>query len=224
MTAIDDVRVIIVTDEALAERDLLARLDRALAAVKPGSAAIQLRDRKRSGRELLVLAEKIAAMARARGAPLLVNDRLDIARLVGAAGAHLGGRSVDAADAFAFLGAGAAVTMAAHSIDDVQDAARAGASAALVSPIFSVPGKGPARGVDFIQKARHAAPILPLFALGGIDANNAAECVAAGASGVAVIRAVLSASDPAGALAALDREVGKARRASAGVVRGGRAL
>jgi thiamine-phosphate pyrophosphorylase len=74
-----------------------------------------------------------------------------------------------------------------------------GASAALLSPIFVTPGKGAARGTDFLNEARRKAPGLALFALGGVDADNTPGCVHAGADGVAAIRAVWHAGSPGAA-------------------------
>lgn len=85
------------------------------------------------------------------------------------------------------------------ALHDDHDAARAeelGAAVGLVSPIFETPGKGPARGLAAIVRARAQAPSLRLFALGGVTPANAAACVSAGADGVAVLRGVLHARDP----------------------------
>ena len=83
----------------------------------------------------------------------------------------------------------------AHDDEDVRRAARAGATAVFVSPIFESPGKA-ARGVEAIRRARELAPALILVALGGIDEESAPACRAAGADGVAVVRALLDAPDP----------------------------
>jgi thiamine-phosphate pyrophosphorylase len=209
----DGVRVILITDDAMTDDALIASIEGGLAAVPPGSVAVQLRDRSRDGGALLRRAEKVAAVVRARHSLLLVNDRLDIARWVGADGVHLGSRSVGPAEARSFLGAEAVITVAAHTEREVLGASEAGASAALVSPIFATPGKGAPRGIPFLAEAcRTAFGGLAIFALGGVDMGNAGECVAAGAAGVAVIRAVLGAKDPGQALAELVRRVDESRR------------
>jgi thiamine-phosphate pyrophosphorylase len=95
------------------------------------------------------------------------------------------------------LGAVPLVSVAAHDPEDAGEAASNGASLALVSPIFATPGKGPPRGVGFISEMRARAPRLRLYALGGVDSENASSCIDAGADGVAVIGALWKARDPA---------------------------
>jgi thiamine monophosphate synthase len=88
-----------------------------------------------------------------------------------------------------------------HHPDELQRAAEEGCDYATLSPIFaspSKPGYGPPLGPDLLA----AAP-LPVYALGGIDASNASACIAAGAAGVAVMGAVMTATDPAGTVSRL---------------------
>jgi thiamine-phosphate pyrophosphorylase len=182
--------LIAITDDALSDDETELRATRIVADVPPGSTAIQLRDRRRSARALLALAERLRSLCTLHGAPLYVNDRIDIASAVDADGVHLGGGSVAIADARLFVRRGVFLSVAAHDVADVEAAARDGASAALVSPIYATPGKGPARGVGFLTEARRGAAHVLLYALGGIDGDRAAECVQAGAYGVAAIRGV----------------------------------
>ena len=196
-------RLVLVTDAAMAADEVVARVADALAGGPVGAVAVQLRRPGSAGREVAALAERLAASCAARGASLVVNDRLDVAVAVGAAGVHLGGRSVAIGDARALLGEGAVVSVAAHSDADVEAAARMGATAALVSPVYASPGKGEARGVEALRRARSLASGLRLFALGGVEVANAGACRRAGADGVAVIRAVFGARDCGAAVAAL---------------------
>jgi thiamine-phosphate pyrophosphorylase len=127
-------------------------------------------------------------------------------------GVHLGGeRRATLAAVRAELGPNVWISVPAHTDQEVDDAVRGGATAAYVSPIFATPGKGPARGLDAIARARARVPAQPgatlLYALGGVDADTAEACVAAGADGVAVIRAFSDAADCALALRALDNAV-----------------
>jgi thiamine-phosphate pyrophosphorylase len=101
---------------------------------------------------------------------------------------HLGGRSVDVADARRLAGHGAFLSVAAHEVADVAAAAAGGADAALVAPIYATPGKGVPCGPQLLAEARAIAAHILVYALGGIDAARAAECVRAGAQGVAAIR------------------------------------
>lgn len=179
------------------EHELLARV--ASLASLPGRArrafAVQLRDPELDARALLVLGARLRAATRAIDASLIVNDRLDLALALDAEGAHLGRASVRVADARAWLGDHAWISVACHAVDDVVRAASDGASAATLSPIFASPGKGPPLGEGAITDAREALErrglALQIIALGGVDADNAARCFARGADGVAAIRADL---------------------------------
>jgi thiamine-phosphate pyrophosphorylase len=184
--------LIVITDEALSAEETELRAARILDAVPSGSTALQLRDRRRTARALLAMAERLRALCARYGAPLFVNDRIDVARAVDADGVHLGGRSVDIDEVRRFVGQSVFLSVAAHDVADVEAAARSGASAALVSPIYPTPGKGPARGPGLLTEARASGVRLLLYALGGIDAARAGACVGAGAHGVAAIRSAWS--------------------------------
>jgi thiamine-phosphate pyrophosphorylase len=195
--------VLLITDPALSDDELAQRAERVLAAVPRGSIGIQVRDKARPSQAVMGLADRLQRTCRACGAPLYVNDRLDVALALGADGVHLGGDSIDLGDARQLLGPVAFVSIAAHAGDDVARASKGGATAALLSPIFDTPGKGVPRGTSFISDARSYSRSLRLYALGGVDRSNAPACVRAGADGVAVIRAVWHAPDPAAAASAL---------------------
>lgn len=192
MTALP--RLYLITDRRQVA-DLPAAVGRALAAIPPGGAAIQLREKDLPARELLELARTLAPIAARYRAPLLVNDRLDVARLVDGAGVHLTSGSVDVADARALLGPGRPVGASCHSREELSN--RRGADLATFSPIFPSPGKGPAIGLAALREAAASAS-MPLYALGGVDADNAARTIEAGAHGIAAIRGWL-AGDPADA-------------------------
>lgn len=188
-------RVVQITSSAvLPEPELLARV-RAVASA-PGF-AVQLRDPELPARALLALGARL----REAGARLIVNDRLDLALALRAEGVHLGRRSVSVADARALLGPGVWICVACHDRDDALRAADAGADAVTLSPIFASPGKGRPLGLAALRALSVALPPrLRILALGGIDEGNAAACLAAGAHGVALIRA-----DPRAVLDAIAR-------------------
>jgi len=193
----------LITDRRLAP-DLAGRADAALAGLAPGCVAIQLREKDLGGGDLLALARRLAAVCRARGQLLLVNDRVDVALAAGADGVHLPSAGIPPAGARALLGPAALVGVSCHSAADVRRAREGGASYASFGPVHETPSKlpfGPPVGVEAL---RAAAPLgLPLVALGGMDAARAPEVFAAGAHGVAVVRAWLEGPDPAGAVRAL---------------------
>jgi thiamine-phosphate diphosphorylase len=136
-------------------------------------------------------------------ASLVINGSARLARDAGADGVHLpaGGGSVPAARAA--LGRRGWVSTAAHSDDDVRRAVVEGADAVLVSPVFPTrPPSGPrvakvARGLEALRAARAIARGRPaIFALGGVDLDRVRPCAAAGADGVAVMRALLACPHP----------------------------
>lgn len=167
----------------------------ALPALPPGAAAVQLRDKELPARDLLGAARELVALAAPHRAPVLVNDRADVALLAGAAGVQLPGHGLGAADARALLGSGGLVGRSIHEPGEAADAG--GADFCLFAPVFPSPGKQ-ARGLAALGLAARAGP-LPVFALGGVDESSAAACLGAGAAGVACIRAVLEAPHPAAA-------------------------
>jgi thiamine-phosphate pyrophosphorylase len=195
--------VVLITDPAWSDDELVERAERALDAVPRASVGIQVRDKTRPAQAVMALAERLQRVCAALGAPLYVNDRVDVALSIGADGVHLGGQSIHTGDARQLLGSSAFISVAAHEVDDVVHAEASGASAVLVSPIFATAGKGAPRGTSFIADARSSSRRLRLYALGGVDSSNARACIRAGADGVAVLRAVWRAPDPGATASAL---------------------
>lgn len=185
-------RLYLITDRRV-RSDLPGALEGALSALPRGAAAVQLREKELSTRALFELGQELRAITRRHGAKLLVNDRLDVAKAIGADGVHLTGRSLSVADARAWLGPGALVGASCHSLAELE--ARREADFATLSPIFPSPGKGPAIGLEALAEAARTSS-LPLFALGGIGPGEIPLVLAAGAHGVSAIRAWLE-DDPA---------------------------
>jgi thiamine-phosphate pyrophosphorylase len=220
-------RVLLITDGAFGD-EAIVRCVVAVGQTMPrGWFGVQLRDKHRAQVSLRVLASRLRLVTRSIGAALLINGDARLARDVGADGVHLGGEAGRVEDARAVLGAGAWISVAAHSDAAVRDGAAAGADAVLVSPVFASrpPGIGArakqARGVGALRSARVLARAggrrVAVYALGGVDASNAHVCIEAGADGVAVIRALLGSPDPvrvAGSLLTAVRAGGEAPNAS----------
>lgn len=193
--------VVLVTDPRYELTRTSTIIREAAALLGGGRVLVQLRDHEASPESLLAQALALRLVTRELGARLVINGSLTVAGQSGADGVHLPGRRAASEIASAcaaareLLGRDALVTVAAHDDDDVRNAALAGASAALVSPIFATPGKGAARGIRALSAARTAAdaarhePSLALYALGGVTGANTAACIEAGADGVAAIRA-----------------------------------
>lgn len=178
--------------------DVVEATRAALDAAPPGAVAVQARAKGASARELVALAAALAPVCRSRSAPLIVNDRADVARVVGADGVHLPEEGLSVADARAVLGPRSLVGRSCHDRAGLEEARQAGASFATLAPIREVPGKGAPLGVPGLAAAVRGLS-LDVYALGGLSARDAPELLAAGARGVAVIRAVYGAADPAAA-------------------------
>jgi thiamine-phosphate pyrophosphorylase len=186
----------LITDRAIVA-DPAARLAEAVRALPPGSVAVHLREKELGGRALLELGLRLAEVCRAHGQQLLVNDRLDVASACGAAGVHLPASGVAPAEARRLLGPGALIGVSCHTASEVRRAREGGADYATFSPIWETPSKlafGAPLGLEALRAASRLG--LPLVALGGVGVARAGEAFAAGASGVAVIRAWLTGPDP----------------------------
>ncbi len=193
-------RVYLVTDPS-AGRDILSRTASALGGLPPGVVAVQLRARDATGRDLLATARALRQVVSRAGQLLLVNDRIDVALAAGADGVHLPSAGVPPGDARVLVGKGRLVAVSCHSAADVLRARDGGADFVTFGPVFDTPSKrryGAPVGLDRLREA--CALGLPIVGLGGVDASNAAAVSAAGAFGVAAIRAWLDASDPGAAV------------------------
>ncbi|CEP67049.1 Thiamine phosphate synthase [Moorella glycerini] len=180
-----------------------------LAAKLAGVDYLQLREKDLPGKELYHLARDIK-QALPPGTRLLVNDRLDVALATGADGVHLGENSLPPAVARRLLGPGKIVGVSVHSVAAAREAELAGADYLLFGHVFPTASKEgvPPRGLGHLREVVASVGI-PIIALGGINAANAPQCLAAGARGVAVMSAVMAAPDPARAVAELKQALSK---------------
>ncbi len=189
------------------ETDDLPRLLRLVgAAIDGGARLVQYRAKARSPQDRVRLGQALLAMCRDRAIPLIVNDDLDLAIALGADGVHLGRDDGDPREARRRLPHAIVGVSCYAELARVVAAEEAGADYAGVGSIFASPTKpGAARaGLAGLSQARRAARI-PIAAIGGITAENAAEAVAAGADMLAVISALFDAPDVADAARALSR-------------------
>ena len=191
-----DFRLYVVTDrQQTAGRSLEEVL---AAACRGGAGAVQLREKDLSARELYALGARLQEILAPYNIPLLVNDRLDVALALNAAGVHLAGHSLSTAQARRVLGAQKLIGVSTHNITEACLAADEGADFVVFGPVFSTPSKAAYGSPQGLQKlaavARQAA--IPVFAIGGIDSANLPHVLQAGAHGIALIRAVLTAPNP----------------------------
>src|SRR5262249_26995452 len=180
-------KLVLVTDRhSTVGRDLMEVVG---AALDGGLPAVQLRDKDLPARALLTLAERLRALTVRSGALLFINDRVDVAIAVGADGVHLPGDSMPVDVARGLLPAGALVGVPPHPAAEV---AATTADFAFFGPVYATPSKaGPPQGVARLRDAV-AGTRVPVLAIGGVDATHVPAVRAAGAAGVAVIRAILA--------------------------------
>jgi thiamine-phosphate pyrophosphorylase len=207
--ATPDLRLIVVTDvELAAPRTVLEVVAACLAA---GAPAIQLRDKRATARELHEQSRALLELTRPAGALLFVNDRLDVALAAGADGVHLGPADLPVAAAVATAPSGFLV---GYSTDDPAAAARAAADGASYIGCGAVYGTttktevaGERIGAAGVARVVATVPV-QVVGIGGIRPGNAAAVRQAGAAGVAVVGAVMTAADPGAVVRALLAEVG----------------
>jgi thiamine-phosphate pyrophosphorylase len=168
------------------------------AALRGGARAFQLREKDLSPRELYPLAIEMRQLTQTYGARLLINDRVDVALAVDADGVHLTTTSLPASIARQLLGPGRLIGVSTHTLTEAQAAADEGADFLVFGPVFYTPSKAPYGepvGLDALRVVR-AAVTLPILAIGGVKKANLDQVLAAGADGIAVISAIISADDP----------------------------
>ncbi len=191
----------LVTDRKLCGEERLAGV--VAAAVAGGVTMVQLREKDLSARELYELGLRLRPSLGGR-AQLFVNDRLDVALALEADGVQLGAGGLPVAVARRLAGERLCIGRSVHDVAEAVAAEREGADFLIVGTIFATrshPGQA-AAGPGLLAAVR-AATGLPLLAIGGVEAANLATVMAAGADGVAVISALVGATDPQAAAASL---------------------
>ncbi len=180
-------------------------------AVTGGLRAVQVRERDLATADLCALLKEVCAPMRARGVRVMINDRVDLVLAFDADGVHLRADSLPVAAARRLLGPDRLIGVSAHSVDDVARAESEGADFAVLGPVYETSSKreyGPPIGLRALEEAGRRCR-LPVFAIGGMTVARVAEVRGAGAYGVAVVSAILSAASVESAarqfLAALER-------------------
>lgn len=193
---IPDYSLYLVTDRALS----LGRATTMVVeeAVAGGVTCVQLREKDCSTRKFIEEGLALQRLLRPNNIPLIINDRVDVAMVIGAQGVHLGQDDMHIRDARQILGPDIIIGISVESISDARDAAAAGADYLGISPVFSTATKidtAPPLGLDGVRAIRQEVD-LPLVAIGGIKHDNCAAVMAAGADGLAVVSALVSAPSP----------------------------
>ncbi len=164
--------------------------------IDAGARVMQLRLKDACGRDFLAAAREIAALCRKANAILLVNDRVDIAMLSGAAGVHLGQTDIPLRAARKLMGPGAIIGISTASIDQARAAQAGGADYIGFGPMYPGGAKQNAsgKGIAMLREVRAAVGI-PIVAIGGITEQTIPEVLAAGADAAAIISDVVYAPD-----------------------------
>ena len=163
-----------------------------------GVQLMQLRDKKASARKIYAESRAMAERLAGTGVRLILNDRPDIAAMIGAGGVHVGQEDLPVEAARAICGSRCWVGISTHNLAQLREANQTSADYIAVGPIFPTATKenpDPVVGIDFLRLARQETR-KPLVAIGGITIESAAEVFRAGADSVAVIRDLLEAPSP----------------------------
>lgn len=206
--AIDYSLYLVADTEFAAGRDLASLVE---AAVRGGVTLVQLRAKNIAGRDLVALGLEIAGRLEGTGVPLLVNDRVDVALACGAAGVHLGQEDMPVRMARRILGPTGVIGVSVNTPEEALRAEREGADYVGAGPAYATATKetalavlGP-EGIGLIKRAVR----IPVVAIGGITAANAAAIAASAADGIAVVSAILGAPDAGRAAEELKRRFGR---------------
>ena len=181
------------------DADLLGAVadDAARSALEAGVRFFQYRNKSGTRRAIYETCRRLSVLLKQSNATFIVNDHPDIALAVDADGVHLGQDDLPADEARRLLGGGRIIGVSTHNREQARAAQFAGADYIGFGPLFATRTKdaGETQGIVNLQQIRNEVTV-PLIAIGGINTDNVGEAISAGADGVAVISAVLSAPDP----------------------------
>ncbi len=191
--------------------------DLARDAMAGGASLVQYRDKTSPTREMVTRARRITEALEGSGVPLIINDRIDVALAVGAAGVHLGQDDMAVADARSLFGPATIIGLSVKTVEEARDVPADLVDYVFVGGVFDTSSKDNPAGIGLAGWSERAAivraraPTLPVGAIAGIDADNVAELIAAGADGVAMISALFMADDVEDATRVIRQRIGHAR-------------
>ena len=200
---------VIIDPQVTGGRDPLAI---AQAAIQGGARILQLRDKLRDKGESMPLAIDLQEHCAKSGASLILNDHADVAAIVGSAGLHVGQTDLPVEQARQVLAPHQVLGRSNHEIEELLESERMGVDHVAFGAIYHTDTKGvgrPPQGIDQLRLARDVAQT-PLVAIGGINAENAAPVIEAGADAICVTAAVGSATEPEAAAARLVKVIEEA--------------
>lgn len=190
-----DSRLYFITDSTLYEEaEFLLRIEQAL---QGGVTLLQLREKEKSTREYLELAEKVHALARRYDVPLIIDDRVDVALAIEAEGVHVGASDMPVALARKLMGRDKIVGATAKTVPWAKEAFEQGADYLGVGAIFPTTTKVKTvfTSTETLRDICHAVPI-PVNAIGGLNKNNLGVLAGIPIAGICVVSAIMKAEDP----------------------------
>ena len=198
----EDLLLYAVTDRAWAgERTLFEQVE---AALRGGATVIQLREKHMTRPELVAEGRQLAKLCHRFGAPLIINDDAEAARLCGADGVHVGAEDCPVAELRRRYGPDFIIGATAKTVEQARNAEAAGADYLGVGAVFPSPTKTQALRITKEQLKEICASVrIPAVAIGGVNGNNMAELAGCGMAGFAVVSAIFGAADIEQATAAL---------------------
>lgn len=190
-----DTTLYLVTDSSgREEKEFLKTVEEALLG---GVTLLQLREKDKSAREYMALARKVKEISDRFGVPLLIDDRVDVAAAVDAAGVHVGQSDIPVAAARRILGPDKIVGATAKTVEQAVEAWEQGADYLGVGAIYPTTTKVKTvlTSVETLKEICCAVPI-PVNAIGGLNAGNMGVLQGTGAAGICVVSAIMKAEDP----------------------------
>ena len=190
-----DTSLYFITDSTgFAEEEFLRRTE---AALQGGVTLLQLREKEKTTREYLLLAQKVHALAQKHHVPLIIDDRLDIAMAIGAEGVHLGQSDMPVHMARTLFGPDKIIGATAKTVPQALEAWRQGADNLGVGAIYPTTTKVKTvlTSTDTLQEICKAVPI-PVNAIGGLNKDNIGILAGIPISGICVVSAIMKAADP----------------------------
>lgn len=192
----EQLRLYLVTDRPLSlGRDIAWVVEEA---VKGGATMVQLREKDIDTREFIELACRLQPILKSNGVPLIINDRVDVALAVDADGVHIGQSDMPYEIARRLLGPDKIIGLSVENMDEVREANSLDVDYIGVSPVYATATKtdtAPPFGLEGLREAVRLSKH-PAVAIGGMNARTAADALATGVDGIAVVSAICSAQDP----------------------------